>query len=633
MRRPSLYQFTHWCWQRRTALLIGLLLTMFYLYLFAYRSLFEIHLQTFFNGDTNFKVYWAEANQGFSEKKSKRVRISEGDYQLKIFVGHLGNIEKLRIDPIEYSGEVAIKAITLSQNGFNPLVFQGQDLAQLLPLRDIESASVETGQLRVTTNGKDANLQLNINAAATEGVFWTHIFNIIVIVGLCILLRGLGAKAIQKNQYVVLCLTIAVMLATVMAVITTIHVHPDEQVHLEAIEYYGKHFLPPPVDSPEITESFSHYGKSRLSTYEIYYPLAGYFTRIIAPLKGSQLIGIRSFNLLIFFLLLVACVAKERFRYFALPLIISPQVWYLYSYPNSEGFALALGILAAYQLAVSNSALNRFLSDDRPRYFWLSALGFGVLAGCLLLSKINFYFLLLFLFLYFLWRIAAGYYAGKAMPWLRIALISLVAVAMYGGRYALDVAANGPDPKSKVNEYIELHAKPEYKPSTPLHEKHAWLYMKEKGISLDFILDYLRWGTVSFTTAFGSYGYTQYFGSDDYYFSMKVLLSLLLGAMIFYALVYGPPRAHGLILLVAFFSALLMGAAIWSSWAGDFQAQGRYLAPIIPTIGIVYYHFREYVQPKVIAVFALGLFLLSTYSFIFIGLGQIAKTSFQSGIG
>ncbi len=622
-----------WLRERRLALVTGIVLACLYLSLFAFKSYFEIELQTYVGKGTFFKVYWAKADKDYSESNSKRLRIGGGNFKIKLFLGNLGSIDKLRIDPVEYEGEAKIKSIVLSQKGFDSIQFESRQLEQLVPLNQIESTDLEPDGLRVITNGKDGNLEIRVSPVRTGGFPWVHPLNAILIIASCFALRRTMTALQREHHYVMIALTIAVVLAAVMASVTTIHVHPDERVHLEAVNYYTKHTLPPSLDSPEIVNSFSDYGKSRLSTYEIYYPLAGYFTRLLGPIKSPELINARAFSVCLLLGLLLLSVARSRFRYFALPLIISPQIWYMFSYPNSDGFALAVSLFASYQIAVSDSALNRFLSQEKPRLFVVSLLCFGGLAGILLLTKLNFYFFLLFLFLYLIWRLVNGYYPEPLRLWLRVLMIGIIAASMYGIRVGLDYSANGPDPEAKFNEYLELTAKEEFKPSTPLEKKHVYLYLKDRGNELDVVLQFLNWGSITFATAFGSYGYTQYFGSDTYFAIVKVLVTLLLGAILFYALIKGPPEIHALIMIACICSGLLIAASIWNSWTENFQAQGRYMAPLIPILSIVYYHVRHFVDHRVISSIALSLFVVSVYSFVFIGLAQIAKTSFYTGVG
>ena len=205
-------------------------------------------------------------------------------------------------------------------------------------------------------------------------------------------------------------------------------------------------------------------------------------------------------------------------------------------------------------------------------------------------------------------------------------------MSMYGARYGLDIAANGPDPRTKIKEYIEINAKEEFRPSTPMADKHVHLYLKQRGDPLDTVMSF-GWATITFATSFGSYGYTQYFGTDTYFSIVRILLTLLLGSIIVFTLINGPPNSHSLIMLALFTAGLLMAASIWSSWTENFQPQGRYMAPIIPMISVVYYHVRNYMISTLITALALSLFVVSVYSFVFIGLGQIAKTTIYTGVG
>ena len=560
-----------WLRERRYALLAGVILSILYLWLFAFRGYLEVGVQTYEGTGTNFKVYWAGADEAYSEARSKRVRIHGGTYNLKLYIGNLGDIDKLRIDPIEYAGEATIHHLALSQGGFETLSLLPSDLATLQPLQQIQSLELREDGLHVVTDGKDGNVEWRLTSKEASGFPWVHPFNVLLILGACLLLGRSAAMLVEKHNYVVVGLLVASVLASVMAAVTTIHTHPDERVHLAAVKYYSEHWLPPSLDSPEIAESFSDYGKSRLSTYEMYYPVAGYFTRLLAPFKSSDLINARAFSVLqLIGLLLLVCL-RSRFRYFAFPLILSPQVWYLYSYPNSDAFALTLSLIAAYQMAVPDSALNRFLSEARPKRFLAGILLFGVLAGSLLLAKQNYWFFLLFLFLYLLWRMRHGYYADIPRIWIRVAMLSVVAVGMYGSRVALDHAANGPDPKAKFEAYIEKTADEEYRPSTPLDKKHVYLYMKQRGNELEVVLGLLKWGSITFGTAFGAYGYTQYLGTDDYFAAVRWLAMLLLLTILLSALIRGPRETHSLILLAAFCATLLVGASIWNSWVENFQ--------------------------------------------------------------
>jgi hypothetical protein len=72
--------------------------------------------------------------------------------------------------------------------------------------------------------------------------------------------------------------------------------------------------------------------------------------------------------------------------------------------------------------------------------------------------------------------------------------------------------------------------------------------------------------------------------------------------------------------LVVLFAGLVVFISIWHSWTGDFQAQGRYLFPILPMLGILLSAARVHFNPRVLLPL-----LTACYSFIAVGLGEIPK--------
>ena len=50
-------------------------------------------------------------------------------------------------------------------------------------------------------------------------------------------------------------------------------------------------------------------------------------------------------------------------------------------------------------------------------------------------------------------------------------------------------------------------------------------------------------------------------------------------------------------------------------------------------LSIVYFHLRHYTPHRLVAALAVSLFVIGVYSFVFIGLVQIAKTSFYTAVG
>jgi len=611
---PLRYQTTVW--------LLSAMLCMVYLSFFVFEAYTRIQIQADTDRYTSFKLYWAEDGEPYSEARMASVRINRHQSAYDLYIADLDDIDRIRIDPAEYAGNFSLKSIQITQSGYRPIeLIDAGHLAQVAPNKDIQLGTLDAGKgLGITTTGGDGHFELDLKPVKTSSLPWQHLYNMAVILALLLLAMRFAQPLLLEYRFVPYMMLVGLVLAGVMASLTGLNVHPDEVVHLAAVDYYVHNWLPPALNAEDISSTYSMYGSSRLDRYEIYYPLAGYFQHLIDGFHSSSLFNARLFNLLSFALLLFYAARHAAFRLFALPLIISAQIWYVFSYTNSDAFALSLSVFISYLVAWPASPLNRYLSDIRPRFFILKTLALGILLGMLLLLKLNFYFFTVFIGLYLLWRVWRGDFPEQKRLWTRVALLSLVALASYGTRYALDIRANGWDSAQLQQQMQEQRAQPAYKSSTPLADQNPMLHLKRRGFSLGYIIGVGHWLEKTFNSAFGVYGFSWFHGSPRYFDLVRYTCLLLLGAL-FLALLRSR-KLENYILLMALggASAGLVAAGIWSSWTIDFQPQGRYLFPVLPMLSIFYYHVKEYAIPHLIEWLSIVLFLMAIYSFVAVGL-------------
>jgi hypothetical protein len=413
-------------------------------------------------------------------------------------------------------------------------------------------------------------------------------------------------------------------LVLVMAGISRFDTHPDEPVHAAAAAYYQDHSLPPVIGDPAIRHTYSAYGVSRLHSGEIVYLLAGKFARLLQPLHLEPYQSFRYFNVLLLFILVLLSIFNPPATVLFLPLLISPQVWYVFSYADSDAFALFILFLAAYQLSMPDSLFNRYAARGFSRKTVLPVLLLGLLAGLSLLVKKNFYFFHVFVLGYLAWRL--WFLEKEKKVFLRrCLLVALVGLVIAGGWKAADYSVNGFDRAAKLLQCREKFAKPMYKPSTPLHKKHFYLQMKERGTTLRRFIDIDRWGEKSFRSSFGVYGYTSISASFAYYDFVRAAGCILLSLLVVLVVVRGGLQGISLLLLTAATSISLLAVAMYHAWTVDFQAQGRYFLPIIAMCSMLAYYTRQCMRNPLLQFAVLALFFLATYNFIFIGLHDIAK--------
>ncbi len=591
-----------------------------YYFLFFYnRAFVELEIET--EHKSIFKLYWTSGDKPFSEKKSSSVRLKPGKASYKFFFTDLGTIDKIRVDPFQYEGRGTLHRLTLSQSGYQTVEV---DLASLEPLNQIEKSEAGLSGLMIISTGSDPFLLLQPNFVS-KSVNWALETARYALICSLILLIVAGLSPLGKEFRFVPVLFAAVLtLVVVMAATSKRNAHPDEYVHLEASKYYQNYWLPPEVDDPEIEQTYSVYGVSRLNNGEVYYLLAGKFSKLLEALAIDQLFALRSFNLLLFGLIFLYTVKSVSARLVALPFLLTPQLWYIFSYCVSDALGLFLCFLAGCELVRDSSSLNCLLDRDRKaslRHLLLVAL----LLGSMFLLKINYYPFILLVYAFIVWRWFKNPEDRMSVV-TRIAAVTIFALAFAGLRVGADYYVNGGERSEKLALMQEKTAHHWYKPSTELNKKHVSMYFKQRGVTLKEMIVKYRWFAHSFQTGFGKYGYFTISGSDTYYRLMKwsaiVFLVFLGGAVAF----RGDTEGRLLALLVCGLALALVAASVHRSWTIDFQAQGRYLFPILPMIGVVLARNRPAVDNKMFILLTMHLFLLSLYSFIFIALPAIPRS-------
>lgn len=436
-----------------------------------------------------------------------------------------------------------------------------------------------------------------------------------------------------------------------MGVTSDYNRHPDEIHHFEAARYYVDHFLPPEIGDPAVRDSYSVWGVSYLNYHWIEYFLAGKFMLVASPFVG-ELLAARLFNVLF-----LACLSlfflyksKDDEDLLLIPslLLITPQVWYVFSYINNDAFPLAASFAVVYQAAYPKSALQKFLRaeqfSDAPRLALIPAL----LLGLLLISKTNYYAFLIFvaLWLVFKFPILTTIESKPRLDLVRLkkyALLFVVAVLILAFRCALDLYVNGETnfvaasyvnyiagnfekKENRLMKYQEEVAETPFKPSTverDLGSTHPTMRLKDKGASYPEIFTKFGWHSESFKSFTGVYGYMTIYSPKPYY----IVMGLLYAAMGLYMLAIVMARRRRdelirtLLLIIGFTICLFVSSYL--SWSYAFQAQGRYLFPLLPITAIFVYSLREKISRRVWAGLVIACFLLSVYSFVAIGIRKV----------
>ncbi len=469
-------------------------------------------------------------------------------------------------------------------------------------------------------------------------------------------------------------LIIAVALAGAMAFSSEFNVHPDEINHARAADYYRTNWLPPKFGDPAAVPSYSKYGMSYLHAREFVYLFAGRWSTVVAPLVGDVNLAYRLFNLTLFAAIAFAFARRPEARPLILPLALSAQVWYVFSYFNGDAFALAVALFTAFQITARGSAFNSALEADGRGRWLKGVMALGIGFGLQLLAKRNYEVFIAFLLAYVALReiglraslaisfgtvLGVGWYyrAPADVPeWLyecaalgagALAVVDIaprlsdpafrrrmgtfvaagvVGLALFLPCVAFDrlVVNNPANDLSDAVTTAEVYAADGFKPSQIAANSAMWgLHLRERGTPyLAMVFAPRHWLWLTFQSSVGVYGYMRVFGAGEFYVATAMVY------LAFLALLWRGARrcvdANGRYawVIAGIYAALLVLVSSLHSWTADFQAQGRYLFPAFVMIGMVLADTRER-QQGAVCVAAVLAFVLAAYSFCDVGFALI----------
>jgi hypothetical protein len=428
---------------------------------------------------------------------------------------------------------------------------------------------------------------------------------------------------------------VPLILAATMAFVSKLDAHPDEINHIEAGRYYLQYWDPPKAGDPRTLESLSKYGISYLNQFESVYFVAGNFAKVLTACGVPDYLALRLFNVTLFGLLIALALSlRGRARFAFMPLFLSPQIWYIFSYFNGDGLPLALSFVPVWMVARGWFPPHQGDDPDQddPTPEGANPLDRGpawrtwglvlLIAAAIFTCKMNYYVFLAYLFA-FPATVAAnqGQWRTVGKIVLATAVVALLGLAV---RQEFDHYVNG-DHANKSQIVAEEFAQQDFKPSSQdIGVAHFGIHMREMGLSYKDLFVVWDWHIWTFRTSFGTYDYMKIYAPFIYYRYMSwalIALCLAVGLPLFRS----DREAALLTGLALFFSAACIFQSTWHSWVNDFQAQGRYLFPIAAITGMLMARRYERLVNMFIPVCAGAMYALSIYSFVFVGLAEIQK--------
>ncbi len=362
-------------------------------------------------------------------------------------------------------------------------------------------------------------------------------------------------------------------------------------------------------------------------------------------------------------------------------LLLTPQAWYVFGYFNGDAFPLTVSLLCAGMICRPNGAIGRFLQGDKPG---LPVLLFCVLFGILMVSKRNFIPMLPGLVLWLTalhlrartWKLVAllcglamlgasvqlsavpavtswyGQYLGvlfgllliltgavgiAGSVWrdakLRKVLVRLVclvgvAVLVAAPRIGWDFVING-GPASKAHKeqvVAQNHAGKGFRPSdVEANTGRTSVAMASRGVPLRGILaGRYNWEKSSARSALGVYGYMNIVAPKWTYLALGSIFLMVLVLSLRATIREAPESKYGLWAVVLGCAALVCLASLLHSWVTAFQAQGRYLLPILPMLALLLAYAPDRLPTRTISALLLAALLVGIYSMAFVALPALS---------
>jgi len=624
------------------------------------------------------QVYF-DQGQGLSEEVSTKVAMAAGRSTLAIGTPP-GDTVAFRIDPPDGAAALTVEKVTLRSNA--PNAQTRLDPHQLQPLLDLTLAAggpADHVTFLVGEGARDPQMQLLLTTPLVSASR-DHLLAVRIgwaMVAACLALIIALQLSTNQGHLKLSFVALALIVGLASLAIQSPSVSPDEDLHEADARYFSSHWSPPRIDSPEMQSTYaaSPYGVSYSSEWNVTYLFAGKFGNLTRGLGIDERAGYRLYHATLFACVLGMILLLRLPVAASIPLIITPQVWYLFSYLNGDALPFSAAILAAALTFAPSSGFRSYVAGDArlTASAGLQIAAFVVCLALLIISKRNY------------WPVAAFIAIGAAIVPLNLSsrlvaalsallFVSIVGIAggpaltaaygtgitlvaglvalicawqvvrwarmwlargrssrsavRYAGIVALSIAlafpwiaqdylknGAGSHKQHLVDNMRELHADPAFKPSSSTPA--PGLKMAEQGYTLrQLVSPPLDWHVATYKSFFGVYGYMQHYASPRFYWLMGLSAGLLtlLGVATTLAL---DPRGKSYVVLASATALSLIAASFLHSWTYDFQAQGRYVLGIVVLLMPFVFQLRASKRISLAAdALIAATYLLSCYSFV-----------------
>jgi hypothetical protein len=536
--------------------------------------------------------------------------------------------QKFSITLVTESKPIRVRRVVIHQPGSPKVQLAGEQLLESMSSTQgaivhlDENGDVVVMALRTSPTARAAEITFSNDAPWSKGAWLAWVISraatlwIVLLFFVDLGMRHFAASSKPKpyvpSTYSILA-AIACVLILCLSLTSAFNAHPDEVWHTAATSYFLFDHYPAANPTTQSAESISLYGSSYLATADICYWIAAQWTSMLSifsdlpfdQLQLDRLLSVIAFAVLAWFF------SRRSNQGMLLSFLVTPQLWYIFSYVNNDWFGVAVATCLILFLDSSRITFHRFaVTGSAVSLFRL--LPMAVLLILLYFSKPNYWVCALLCF----YEPAIRLFRKNSSWSTRLRVLAFCAglVFLSAGCVLLKnsfshetiqrvtVSANQPTDQSTA-ESIEL-----------FNRKSQTEKLFEHHITIWNMLTKRQWIWLSCRSFFGDFGWMKFHLSLTYYYvAISAFVALVVCALL-------SSRTESNFRPVLSFALLVFAANICSaiaySWFFDLQPQGRYLFPSLLAFGWMLSRLRGWQKSRIVRSLALLMALFAIYSFV-----------------
>ncbi len=571
-----------------------------------------------------FKLFWKKSNSGYIDNNSVTIIVKPGQRNYQFFAMDLDEVSVLRIDPIDYLGHCSLSRLVIHQKGYLPIKLESQvDFLRFIPINQVTIQHHLKKRFVFTSSGQNPSFELEPDIQQAN-FNWPELFFQQLFLCLVTILIFFSVSAlIKRNRFVPLLLASVLILSLAMAVISQRNSHPGELSVIGQADYYSDKWLPglqnhdvdgdrKPGDNTLINSTSRYIGGL----------IFGKAKTVLSIFPLPDFVLYRLVSLFCLFIILLYSFKEVQTRLIGLPLIITPMIWYQFSFVNVESICLLLTFFCCRQVIFPASLFNRYVSGESSANSFITPVLLAILPALLFVLDINYSFFIVFCLFTIVTHLVLKQRPQARKGQLgRLGLVTILFVVLVGIQYGIVLSAKGSFEQAGIDKTTRTVAKAQLLAKKSSHGDNLIEEQQSEEGSL------LKNAHNTFRRSFGHYGIQSITAPDPYYsivgFFFCCFVVIYMGSVFFRT---DPAR---IIQGVGFFilSGALIYLAILFPEEKRVSGLGATLLPVFMMMPLLLVYEREELRPRAAIPLIVLLFLFSTYSFVRVGLYQIAKGS------